>query len=84
MAGPPAHDDYTVQLSGFDIGSATAPGGSPIKATLTFQIALARLTGWMENRQVLLAAGTAMPATGTIRITAGYGGINKSVVVTVR
>src|ERR1700683_4546318 len=35
-AMPPAHYDDRVRLSGFDTGSATALGGSPINATLTF------------------------------------------------
>jgi hypothetical protein len=104
IAGPPAHDDYTVRLSGFDIGSATALGGIPIKATLTFSDLTPEagviVTLTSTDPSIVPVAGIAVPAASRtwrfsiptypvntpkrIRITAGYAGITKSVVVTVR
>jgi hypothetical protein len=104
IAGPPAHYDYTVQLSGLDIGSATALGGNPLKATLTFSDLTPKagvvVTMTSTDSSIVPAAGIAIPAAirtwrfsipthpvkraKGIRITAGYGGITKSVVVTVK
>ena len=104
IAGPPAHYDYTVQLSGFDIGSATARGGSPIKATLTFSDLTPTggvvVTMTSTDPSIVPIAGIVVPAASRtwrfsipthpvsgakgLRITAGFGGIAKSVVVTVR
>jgi hypothetical protein len=103
IAGPPAHDDYSVQLSGFDLGSATAPGGSQIEATLTFSDLTPEagvfVTLTSTDPSIVPVAGVAVPAASRtwrfsilthpvnraegIRITAGYGGVAKSVVVTV-
>jgi hypothetical protein len=36
VAASPAHDDGTIQLTGFDVSSAAVSGGDSIQATLTF------------------------------------------------
>ena len=100
----PANYDDRVRLSRFDTGSATALGGSPINATLTFSDLTPRagvvVTMTSTDPSTVPVSDITVPAVSKswqfsiptravstakeIRITAGYRGIAKSVVVKIQ
>jgi hypothetical protein len=103
IAMPRANYDHRVRLSGFDTGSATALGGSPIHATLTFSDLTPRagvVTMTSTDPSTVPVSDITVPAASKswqfsiptravstakgIRITAGYRGIAKSVVVKIQ
>jgi hypothetical protein len=104
IAKSPAHYDDGVRLSGFDTGSTTALGGSPINATFTFSDLTPRagvvVTMTSTDPSTVPVSDITVPAASKswqfsistravstskgIRITAGYRGIARSVVVKIQ